>query len=103
MLATHHRMTRDASTAAVLAMAAGVDLELPRTDLFGEPLLAALEDGRIDERHVDRAVAAILRMKFRLGLFETPVPPIAEPADLETIVDEEARAAPSSWPSARWC
>ena len=102
MLATHHRMTTDDSTASVIAMAAGVDLELPRTDLFGEPLLAALEDGRIDERHVDRAVAAILRMKFRLGLFESPVYPVAEPADLEPIIAQEP-GPPSSSPSARWC
>jgi len=95
MLATHHRMTADDSTAASLAMAAGVDLELPRTDLFGGPLLEALEDGRIDERHVDRAVATILRMKFRLGLFEAPYVEIPGPADIEALVALEASAARS--------
>ena len=91
MLATHHRMTSDASTAAELALAAGVDLELPRTDLFGAPLLAALEDGRLDERHLDRAVAAVLRMKVRLGLFETPYLDIPGAAELEALGDEETR------------
>ena len=36
---TAHRLTVDAATAAALALAAGVDLELPRTAEFGEPLL----------------------------------------------------------------
>lgn len=95
MLATHHRMTTEASTAAVLALRAGVDLELPRTDRFGAPLLAALEDGRVDEALVDRAVVAVLRMKFRLGLFETPYLDIPGPAAIESLIVEEAQAARS--------
>ena len=72
MLQTAHRLTTDPATAAALAMNAGVDLELPRVADYGEPLLAALADGRIDPAQLDRAVERILRMKFRLGLFEQP-------------------------------
>ena len=44
---TQHRLTPSLGTAAALALAAGVDLELPRQPgLYGAPLLAALEDGR---------------------------------------------------------
>ncbi len=93
MLATHHRMTADPATAAVLSLQAGVDLELPRTDVFGAPLDAALEDGRIGEEPVDLAVARILQMKFRLGLFESPY--IAPPglADMTALVEAEDQAA----------
>jgi len=72
MLRTAHQLTRDPATAAALALAAGVDLELPRVSEYGEPLLTALAGGRVDEDLLDRAVARILRMKFRLGLFERP-------------------------------
>jgi len=95
MLATHHRMTSDGSTAGVLALSAGVDLELPRTDIFGAPLQAALEDGRIEERHLDRAVATILRMKFRLGLFESPYLEVPGAGELDALAEDEATAARS--------
>ena len=93
MLATSHHLTSDPATAAGLALAAGVDLELPRTDVFGAPLLAALEDGRVDPTHVDRAVAAVLRMKFRLGLFETPYLEVPGTTELTALIDREAAAA----------
>ena len=92
MLRTAHRLTGDPATAAALAMNAGVDLELPRVADYGEPLVAALADGRIDPAQLDRAVARILRMKVRLGLFEQPYvdePTVDEWAALEA---EEDRA-----------
>ena len=92
MLQTAHRLTGDPATAAALAMNAGVDLELPRVADYGEPLLAALADGRIDPSQLDHAVERILRMKFRLGLFEQPY--VDEPANDEwaALEAEEGRA-----------
>ena len=77
-LVIRHRLTEDLSVAAAMALQAGLDLELPDTAAFGEPLRAALEDGRVDPILVDIAVERILRTKFRLGLFEDPYADLAE-------------------------
>lgn len=79
MLVGEHRLTADLGTAATMALRAGMDSELPTTVGFGEPLRAALGDGRIDQATVDEAVARTLRLKVRLGLFEGPYvdPPTA--------------------------
>ncbi len=60
------------SAAAVMTLHAGLDMELPATAAYGEPLRRAVEDGRVDVGLVDTAVERVLRMKFRLGLFERP-------------------------------
>ena len=93
MLATAHHLTDDLGEAARLALVAGVDSELPRTSAFGDPLAAALADGRVDEAIVDAAVARILRMKFRLGIFEQPFIDVPTEADLAVLEADESRAA----------
>jgi beta-glucosidase len=93
MVSTQHRLTGDPAVVAALALHAGVDVELPGTVVYGEPLRRALADGLVDEALVDAAVERTLRMKFRLGLFEHPYvePPSAEL--LAALTDEEARIA----------
>jgi beta-xylosidase len=71
-LVTSHSVVEDLSAAAVLALEAGIDVELPTTAAYGRPLAEALADGRADTALVDRAVARVLRVKFELGLFERP-------------------------------
>jgi len=72
MLATYHHIARDEGEAAGMALAAGLDVELPALHCYGAPLRMALEQGRVDPALVDEAVRRILRMKFQLGLFERP-------------------------------
>ncbi|MFU8815639.1 MAG: glycoside hydrolase family 3 N-terminal domain-containing protein, partial [Pseudomonadales bacterium] len=72
LLVRHHRVARDKGAAAALALAAGLDVELPTLDCFGEPLQALLEAGKVDVALVDRAVRRVLQAKFELGLFEHP-------------------------------
>ncbi len=93
MLSTQHRLTNDPAVAAALGLRAGVDAELPGTVVYGEPLLRALADGLVDEALIDATVERVLRMKFRLGLFEQPFiePPSAEL--LAALAEEEARVA----------
>jgi beta-glucosidase len=67
-----HQIVDSKQSAAVKALAAGLDIELPSTDCFGSPLRQAVESGRIEVALVDTAVARHLRMKFMLGLFENP-------------------------------
>lgn len=72
MLAGYHHVARDKGEAARLALEAGIDIELPSTDCYGQPLRQAVQDGTIGEALIDQAVSRVLRMKFLLGLFEKP-------------------------------
>jgi beta-xylosidase len=72
-LADYHQLAADVEEAAALALDAGLDVELPGTDCYGAPLLAAVRLGRVDESVVDVAVARVLATKFELGLFEQPL------------------------------
>jgi beta-glucosidase len=93
MLATAHQLTDDLGEAARLALEAGLDSELPRTAAFGRPLEEAIEAGRVDTAVVDAAVARVLRLKFRLGLFERPYIELPTPADFAALEADEARIA----------
>ncbi|HEX4257348.1 MAG TPA: glycoside hydrolase family 3 N-terminal domain-containing protein, partial [Streptosporangiaceae bacterium] len=56
--------------AAALALAAGVDVELPNVRCFGSPLIEAAERGEVDEALIDRALRRVLRQKCELGLLD---------------------------------
>jgi beta-glucosidase len=71
-LAEYHRLATSAEEAAAMALAAGMDVELPNTDCYGSPLLAAVEAGLVGEDVLDDAVRRVLRAKIELGLFERP-------------------------------
>lgn len=81
------RMTGDPVAAGALALDAGCDLSL--WDVGFTRLDEASERGLVSEEALDAAVARVLTLKFRLGLFETPVPPpvpaagrLPDPAEL---------------------
>jgi beta-glucosidase len=78
---SHHRIAADKRGAAIAALNAGLDMELPALDCYGQPLLDALAEGAIDPEVVDTSVRRVLTQKFALGLFEDP------------FVDEGAAAA----------
>ncbi|HTF35603.1 MAG TPA: glycoside hydrolase family 3 N-terminal domain-containing protein [Myxococcota bacterium] len=69
----YHHIAADKGEAALRALEAGVDVELPQLDCYGAPLREALESGRAPMALVDRAVRRLLRAKFQLGLFEQPL------------------------------
>ncbi len=71
-LHSSHHVAHDKQEAAGLALSAGIDIELPSTDCFGEPLQQAVRAGRISEELIDTAVRRVLKTKFLLGLFEHP-------------------------------
>lgn len=68
----YHHVANDPADAAALAIRAGLDVELPGTDAYGDPLAAAVEGGDVTPDELDTAVARALEAKFRLGLFERP-------------------------------
>ena len=72
MLYDFHHVAADKKEAAVQALEAGIDIELPSIDCYGEPLIQAVKEEKISEAVIDEAVSRILRAKFLLGLFENP-------------------------------
>ncbi|MFB9371511.1 beta-glucosidase [Kitasatospora albolonga] len=82
-----HGVAEDWSDAAGLALASGVDVELPTVKTFGQPLLDAVGSGAVPEQLIDRALRRVLVQKVRLGLLDAdwnPVPEILAGADLST-------------------
>src|SRR3989440_7383308 len=72
MLMEHHHVAAHRGEAARLALLAGLDMELPEVDCYGEPLKAEVKAGQVPLEVVDTAVGRVLRLKFQLGLFEHP-------------------------------
>jgi len=66
-----HRIEPDLQAAAVRAMQAGVDFDLPDGESY-EFLLRAVQDGSVSMQQVDEAVRRMLRIKVEAGLFENP-------------------------------
>jgi beta-xylosidase len=65
-----HHVADSPARAAALALAAGVDVELPGLRCYGEPLLKAVRSGEVPESLVDRAALRVLRQKCELGLLD---------------------------------
>lgn len=77
-LQTLHGVAADPAHAAALALAAGVDIELPTVRCYGAPLRAALAAGRVPAELIDRAARRVLTQKCELGLLDpdwNPAPP----------------------------
>ncbi|NMB38875.1 MAG: beta-glucosidase [Firmicutes bacterium] len=70
MLHTEHRIAETMQQAGILALEAGLDIELPKTDCYGELLVEAVKSGLISIDTVEQAVKRHLEIKFMLGLFE---------------------------------
>ncbi len=71
MLASVHGMAADKKGAAVLAMRAGIDVDLPEGECYSS-LPELVTTGRVPLESVDLAVARVLALKFEAGLFENP-------------------------------
>jgi beta-glucosidase len=93
-LRTVHHVAASRGDAAAKALSAGIDVELPTVDCYGDPLNDAVADGEIAEELVDRAVSRVLLQKCQLGLLDpdwSPEPPILrEQAPIE-LDDPESR------------
>ncbi len=81
LLETHHKVARDRGEAGQIALEAGIDVELPQLDCYGEPLKERIERGEMSVDVVDRSLRRLLRMKFALGIFENPYVDEAKAAD----------------------
>jgi beta-glucosidase len=80
-LATMHRVAADFDEAGVLALAAGIDVELPDTVGFGSGLVEKVRRAELSEGVVDRAARRHLRQKVELGLLDPEWTPERSVAD----------------------
>ncbi|MEQ4721906.1 glycoside hydrolase family 3 N-terminal domain-containing protein [Nonomuraea sp. B19D2] len=69
-LATMHRVAAGTGEAGVLALGAGIDVELPDTLGFGRHLVERVRSGEIPESLIDRAARRLLTQKVQLGLLD---------------------------------
>ncbi len=66
-----HGYAKDTKEAGFKALRAGVDMEMV-SRCYADNVQTLLDEGKIDMATIDKYVANILRVKFRLGLFEHP-------------------------------
>ncbi|MER6979915.1 glycoside hydrolase family 3 N-terminal domain-containing protein [Streptomyces carpinensis] len=69
-LQTLHRVAGSPAESAHLALAAGIDVELPTLKCYGKDLVAAVRAGTVPEELVDRAARRVLLQKCELGLLD---------------------------------
>jgi len=89
---THaHAVAADKKEACVLAVRAGVNIELPEPDCYLH-LVDLVRDGTLKEAQLDELVAPMLLWKFKLGLFDDPY---VDPDEAERIAsaDDHRRLA----------
>ena len=85
-----HGVAVDDADAARQALLAGIDMEMV-SRLFGNHLPRLVEQGLVSRSVLDEAVRRVLRIKFRLGLFERPYADLAREANV--VGTREHRAA----------
>lgn len=71
-----HRIAIDKKEAALMGLKAGVDIDLVGDtidgDVYSPNLINLVKEGLISENLINNSVRNVLRMKFRLGLFNNP-------------------------------
>ena len=83
-LCSAHKTADDVTEAGRQALEAGLDMEAPRIEAFGDGLLRLVKTGKVSLDLIDQAVSNILRVKFLAGLFENP---FADPKQVTKIVN----------------
>jgi beta-glucosidase len=86
----NHGLAANEAEAARAALNAGVDMEMVGR-LFNRHAAQLLKEGKLTQATVDQAVRRILRIKFRLGLFEHPY--ADETREASSLLTAENRAA----------
>ena len=78
-----HHVVADNVAAAKLSLESGVDIELPFADAYPS-LREQVQQGKVSQAMVDRAVGRVLHTKFVAGLFDDP---FVDPAYAEKITN----------------
>lgn len=83
-----HGVVANDKEAGALAFEAGVDMDM-QGGIFQQHLPALVKEGEFEEAEIDESVRRILRMKYKLGLFEDPYRYSDEEREKETIMKTE--------------
>lgn len=86
----NHRQAADEAEAAALGLGSGVDIEMV-SRLYNKHIPRLLAEGNFSQAAVDEAVRRVLRMKFRLGLFDHPY--TDESLEAKSMLTAQHRAA----------
>ena len=78
-------VAKDLTDAAIQSIEAGTDMDLGARAYA--TLTQAVKEGKVKESYLDRAVANVLRLKFKMGLFENPY---VKPEVAKKVVNSEA-------------
>lgn len=83
-----HGYAEDLKHAGELAMNAGVDMDM-QGGVYKNHMKQSIEEGKISEERLNKAVRDVLRMKFNLGLFEDPYKYCNEDKEAEVILNDK--------------
>jgi beta-glucosidase len=86
-----HGVPANEAEAAELAIKANVDMDM-QSSVYLNELPALVEKGEVSEAEIDQAAGRILKMKFKLGLFEDPYRYSDKKREEAEILSEENRA-----------
>ncbi len=76
------KVAKDKKDAIRLAINAGIDMSMdPYSTDFCDLLIELVNEGQVPMSRIDDAVSRILRLKYRLGLFDTPDTKLADYPD----------------------
>ena len=93
-LLSRDKIAKDYKEAVKIAINAGIDMVMEPYNLaFCPTLVELVDEGEVSMQRVDDAVRRVLRMKYRLGLFERPFWSRAEYPDFGSAENEAAAKA----------
>ncbi len=84
---TRQRAAATDEEVGALALAAGMDIELPQVQGYGQVLIKAVQSGKVSESLLDESVRRALRDKFALDLFDNPYVP-EDSVKINTVANE---------------
>lgn len=83
-----HSIVADEKEAGELAANAGIDMDMNGA-IYSKYLVQSVQEGKVAEETINRAVASILEMKFILGLFDDPFRYLDTEREKNTIMKPE--------------
>lgn len=92
MLHDYHKTAHSYSEAGKQALEAGVGVDAPDPKCYGSNLVKMVKDGKVSMSTLDLAVSRMLRVKFKLGLFENPYPDQARALEVRNCAEHRALA-----------
>jgi beta-glucosidase len=88
----NHSYATDPKEAAQISIKAGVDMDMESRSYITE-LNELIKENKVSKEEIDLSVKRILKMKFKLGLFDDPFKYCSKERELKNIMSEEIQDA----------